>query len=71
MITTGDNEWGAYCISDWLDIVAVFAGYDHTIDLRADGTVVAVGKNTFGQCDVSDWHDIVAVSAGDNHTVGL
>ena len=47
------------------------AGYNHTVGLRSDGTVVATGYNGNGQCNVSGWTDIVAVSAGDRHTVGL
>ena len=34
------------------------AGYNHTVGLRKDGTVVAVGANEYGQCNVSDWRDI-------------
>ena len=49
----------------------VSAGGNHTVDLKSDGTVVAVGDNDDGQCDVEDWTDIVAVSAGSLHTVGL
>ena len=49
----------------------ISAGDDHTVSLKADGTVVAVGNNSFVECDVSDWTDIVAVSAGYYHTVGL
>ena len=49
----------------------VSAGDDHTVGLKADGTVVAVGSNGYGQCDVDGWTDIVAVSAGYFHTVGL
>ena len=49
----------------------VSAGKDHTVGLKADGTVVAVGNNGFGQCGVDGWTDIVAVSAGHYHTVGL
>ena len=52
-------------------IVAVAAGWSHTVGLRANGTVVAVGDNENGQCDVSNWTDIVAVAAGIHHTVGL
>ncbi|MBQ9988896.1 MAG: hypothetical protein IJP30_04090, partial [Clostridia bacterium] len=44
---------------------------NHTVGLKADGTVVAVGNNELGQCNVSEWSDIVSVSAGDDHTVGL
>ena len=49
----------------------ISAGGEHTVGLRADGTVVAVGSDDRGQCDVSGWTDIVAVSAGSGHTVGL
>ena len=55
----------------WTDIVAISAGYSHTVGLKSDGTVVAVGKNADGQCNVSEWTDIVAISAGSIHTVGL
>ena len=47
------------------------AGYNYTISLKANGTVVAAGYNEYGQCDVLDWVDIVSVSAGHNHTIGL
>ncbi|MCH5188576.1 MAG: TIR domain-containing protein, partial [Oscillospiraceae bacterium] len=49
----------------------ISAGYNHTVGLKANGTVVATGSNEFGQCNVYSWTDIVAVSAGDFHTVGL
>ena len=51
--------------------VKVSAGGDHTVGLKADGTVMAVGDNVYGQCNVSSWRDIVAVSAGGHHTVSL
>ena len=49
----------------------IAAGSNHTVGLKADGTVVAVGDNDDGQCNVSGWADVVAVAAGDYHTVGL
>ena len=49
----------------------ISAGNNHTVGLKADGTVVAVGNNRDGRCDVSDWTDIIAVSADEAHTVGL
>ena len=52
-------------------IIAVSAGYYHTVGLRSDGTVAATGGNNYGQCNVSGWTDIVSVSAGEEHTVGL
>ena len=71
VVTTGKNNYGQCNVSDWKNIVAVSAGYVHTVGLKADGTVVATGRNECGQCDVSDWTDIVAVSAGGLYTVGL
>ncbi len=52
------------------------AGSDHTVALKADGTVVATEYAGsldlyFGQCDVTGWKDVVAVSTGEYHTVGL
>ena len=50
---------------------SISAGWDHTVGLKSDGTVVAVGYNKDGRCDVREWTDIVAVTAGRDHTVGL
>ena len=53
----------------------ISAGGNHTVGLKADGTVAAAGSNAYGQCDVyyltAIAADIVAVSAGFIHTVGL
>ena len=56
----------------------VTAGYNHTVGLKSDGTVVAVGSsNSWSSGDdtnlleVAGWDDIVQVSAGSSHTVGL
>lgn len=52
-------------------IVAIAAGYAHTVVLYSDGTVRAVGLNRDSQCDTSHWRGIVAIAAGHNTTVGL
>ena len=44
---------------------------NHTVALKADGTVMAAGYNAYGECDVSDWKDVVDVSAGYNYTISL
>ena len=49
----------------------VAASRDHTVGLKADGTVVAAGWNDYGQCEVGDWTDITQVAAGCYHTVAL
>ena len=58
--------WDAIAVRD-----TVSTGYEHTVALQNDGTVIACGNNSNGECDVSDWTDIVAVSAGTNYTMGL
>lgn len=55
----------------WSDIIAVSAGSNHAVGLRADGTVVSTGSNEDGKSNVSGWTNIVAVSAGAHNTVGL
>jgi PKD repeat protein/alpha-tubulin suppressor-like RCC1 family protein len=49
----------------------VAAGYNHTVGLKTDGTVVATGNNDYGQCNVGSWSGIVAITAGWAYTVGL
>ena len=63
MVAVGWNDDGQCKVQDWRDIVAVAAGYRHTVGVKSDGTVVAVSRNKGGQCDVQDWRDIVAVAA--------
>ena len=60
-------------VCNWKDIVAISAGAYHTVELKSDGTVVAVGWFLFGhwQCKVKDWKNIAAISADGYHTVGL
>ena len=67
---------GKFGVKNWTDIVALSSGYNYTVGLKSDGTVVATEYSSSswpyeGQCEVEDWEDIVAVSAGHDHTVGL
>lgn len=64
----GRNLSGQCDVSEWSGITAISAGYEYTVGLKADGTVVATGgKNRH----ISDWSDITAISAGSLHIVGL
>jgi len=68
-LAAGDNASDKCNVAEWKDVIVAEAGYNHSVGLKADGTVVAVGlKNGIG---VSDWKDIVAIAAGYSHTVGL
>jgi len=53
------------------EIVDIAAGYQHSVGLRRDGTVIATGSNANGECDTEGWTDVVQVMAGIDHTVGL
>jgi len=62
---------GDYIITANFAPYMVAAGYDHTVGLKTDGTVVAVGDNDYLQCNVGGWTDIIKVAAGHSHTVGV
>ena len=56
VVATGGNSYGQINVSNWKDIVAVYAGSLYTIGIKTDGTVVWTGDNEYGQCDISDWN---------------
>ena len=56
---------------EWRTIKKVSSRSDHTVGLKADGTVVATGNNDNGQCNVSDWKGIVDIAATSKYTFGL
>jgi alpha-tubulin suppressor-like RCC1 family protein len=59
------------------DVVAVAAGginwgYEFSLALKSDGTIVAWGDNSFGQLDVpSGLSNVIAIAAGAPHSVAL
>ena len=53
-------------------IVAISAGSDHALAVRADGKVIAWGNNSFGQINVPPTlTDVYAVSAGNGFSLAL
>jgi hypothetical protein len=53
------------------NVKQVSFGYNFTIILKTDGTVVGFGTNGGGQINVESWSNIIATSAGAYNTVGL
>jgi hypothetical protein len=55
------------------DVTAIAAGADHTVALRADGTVIAWGyDNIYGQTNVpAGLSNVTAIASGDNHCLAL
>ncbi len=52
--------------------MALAAGYDHSLGLKSDGSIVAWGWNYYGQCDVPEPNtEFVALAAGYDHSLGL
>jgi hypothetical protein len=81
LVLLGDGTvraWGANCCGQTdvpaglTNVIAVAAGYNHSLALGADGTVVGWGDNGAGQCDVpSSLSDVVAVAAGPCYSLAL
>lgn len=61
-------------VSTWTGIVKIFAGQNHVVGIKADGTCVSAGKNKNGvyfSGDLSSWTNIKEVACGNNYTIGL
>ena len=75
-VAVGDNSHGQCNVSgeEWTDLVAISAGDDHTVGLKADGTVVTTQKpkkpSDVG-ATIPDWENVVAISAGYKFTLAL
>ena len=73
-IGTSDISTGFVIVAEepLSNIVAIAAGAEHFLALRADGTIVAGGFNFYGQTTIqADLTNVVAVAAGGNHSLAL
>ena len=72
MDATGSNYFGQCDVSGWRNIVAIDAGGNQTVGLKADGTVVYVGDNAHKVKDeVLKWKNIVSISVGPYSVAGV
>ena len=73
VVAWGDNDAGQTTVPAGLSgVVAIAAGWYHTVALKQDGTVVAWGDNENGQTKVpADLSGVVAITAGEDNTVAL
>ena len=67
----GSTSYGQNNTATWENLLQIAPGSQHTVGLKADGTVVAVGSNFCGQCDVEGWTDVVSIAAGPASTTGI
>ncbi len=79
----GDYQSTAVQVSGLSEIIAVSAGWGHSLFLKSDGTVWSVGGNQYSQLGdgtttdhsvplkVKDLTGIIAISAGGNHSLFL
>ena len=73
IVAWGRNDLGQTDVPAGLGkVVAVAAGANYSLALRADGTVAAWGWDSDGQTDVpAGLNDVVAVAAGGSHSLAL
>ena len=68
------NHWDGQCDvpTGLSNVVAVAAGGNHSLALRADGTVAAWGYNGYGQCRLpAGLSGVVAIAAGGYHSLTM
>jgi alpha-tubulin suppressor-like RCC1 family protein len=53
------------------DNIAVAAGREHSLALRADSTIAGWGNNSYGQATPPTGNDFIAIAAGEWHSLAL
>lgn len=73
VVAWGSNFWGQAIVpTNLTNVVAIAAGWHHSLAIRRDGSVVAWGENNNGQCSVpTDLSDVVSVAGGLSHSLAL
>jgi hypothetical protein len=72
VVAWGDNSAGQTRVpANLRNVVAISAGFDHSLALTASGTVVAWGGNTYGQRTLPRLSGVNAISAGQYFSLAL
>ena len=70
--SSGDNSGQVIINGQSLsNVVAIAAGYEHGLALKADGTVVGWGDNTYGETNTTGLTNVVAIAAGAYNSLAL
>ncbi|MCX5671736.1 MAG: PA14 domain-containing protein, partial [Planctomycetota bacterium] len=67
----GDNTKGQCKVPSGSSFVAIAAGSNHGIALRANGSLAGWGDNTYGQATVPAGSDFVTIAAGYQHNLAI
>ena len=71
-VAWGENSTGQTDVpADVGPALAVSAGCNHALALRADGSVAAWGSNSFGQLGLGGMTSVAAIAAGCDHSLAL
>jgi alpha-tubulin suppressor-like RCC1 family protein len=78
LVAWGRNTYGQTTVPAGNDFIAIDAGYNHSLGLRADGSVVAWGRDDgnplgdFGQVtNAPAGHNFIAIAAGRYHNIAM
>ena len=68
----GNNDSGQCNVSDWKNIVAVYAEDSVTYGIKEDGSIAVTGHVVFDwQREVAEWTNMAALALGSFHVLGL
>jgi hypothetical protein len=73
VVAWGQNNYGQTNVPAGLSgVMAIDAGFFHTVALKTNGAVVAWGRNAYGETNVpAGLTNVTAIAAGGDHTVAL
>jgi alpha-tubulin suppressor-like RCC1 family protein len=71
MVGWGSNGSGQATPPDGNDFVAIAAGGEHSLALKADGSIVGWGNNWAGQATPPDGNDFIAIAAGYDFSLAI